>query len=269
MLNINELEYRWMRYKIKSYIPHFTILLSLTVIILISINFFTNNKDNNTSTDIQLQKELPIIETTLVKTSPTDIIKKRVQEEKKTLQVKPHRYKENSQLEKKKVNLAPSLDFMKKMQNSVQPYYKTENSSIRQEDVKPKRLKEKVETNREIYEVESSFNQEHKVQIRRKNTQNDISQVIKRFEKNNNPVLSLFVAKKYYEIGKYRDSYDYALKTNNLDKNIDQSWIIFSKSLVKMGKKDRAIKTLKTYIKYSHSINAQTLLNEIKTGKFR
>jgi len=108
-----------------------------------------------------------------------------------------------------------------------------------------------------------------KLLITHQNTYNDIAEIIKRFKKNNNPALSLFVAKKYYELGNYRQAYNYALMTNEINKDIEISWIIFTKSLVKLGKKRDAIKTLKEYIQQSHSNSAQILLDEIQSGKFK
>ena len=56
------------------------------------------------------------------------------------------------------------------------------------------------------------------IQINKQNTDDDIKHVIKRFKKNNNPALSLFIAKKYYDQGKYSKSYNYALITNGINK---------------------------------------------------
>ena len=103
--------------------------------------------------------------------------------------------------------------------------------------------------------------------IERKETKNDIYKIIKRFEKTNNPALSLFIAKKYYVLGNYKQSYNYALLTNQIDPNIEASWILFAQSLVKLHQKSQAIHTLQKYIKVSHSKNAEILLNEITSGK--
>jgi tetratricopeptide (TPR) repeat protein len=86
---------------------------------------------------------------------------------------------------------------------------------------------------------------------------------------NNNPALSLFVAKKYYELGDYAQAYNYALITNQINRDIEASWIIFTKSLVKLNKRDQAIQTLKDYIESSSSNTARILLEEIQSGKFK
>ena len=107
------------------------------------------------------------------------------------------------------------------------------------------------------------------ITIKKQNTYEDIEYVIKRFKKNNNPALSLFVAKKYYELGEYKQAYNYALITNEINNNIEASWIIFSKSLVKLNQKAKAIQTLQQYINHSDSNQAKLLLKEILSGKFK
>ena len=96
----------------------------------------------------------------------------------------------------------------------------------------------------------------------------DILDAERRFKQHNSPALSLFLARQYYARKQYKKSYNYALITNQLDKEVEDSWLIFARSLVKLGKKEKAIKTLKEYIRYSNSTNAKLLLSEITNGKF-
>jgi tetratricopeptide (TPR) repeat protein len=106
------------------------------------------------------------------------------------------------------------------------------------------------------------------VLIRHQDDDKDIQDVIKRFKKNKNPALSLFVAKKYYAMGVYDQAYNYALITNDLDNEIEDSWLIFAKSLVKLGKKEMAEKTLRSYIRKTNSVKAKILLDDISKGTF-
>ncbi|MGD9719509.1 MAG: hypothetical protein AB7U24_09720, partial [Sulfurimonadaceae bacterium] len=70
-------------------------------------------------------------------------------------------------------------------------------------------------------------------------------------------------------LGDYHKSYNYALITNELNNNIEASWIIFAKSLVKLNEKEMALKTLRQYIEHSGSNQAKLLLDEIRNGKFK
>ena len=90
--------------------------------------------------------------------------------------------------------------------------------------------------------------------------------MIKRFNKSKKPALSLFIAKKYYEQGNYKESYKYARQTYKLNPKIEDGLILYAQSLAKLGKKEKAIAKLKPYIKKSGSVKAKILLSDIKKG---
>ena len=117
-----------------------------------------------------------------------------------------------------------------------------------------------------------AYNQEPQqalVQVGHSSTSEDeLRAVIKRFNRTKKPALSLFIAKKYYEQGNYKESYSYARETYKLNQNIEDGVLIYAQSLVKLGKSDKAINKLKPYINKSGSIKAKILLNEIQKGNF-
>ena len=273
MLNLIDLERRWLKYKIKSYIPHITILISLIIISVITSIIFSNknsqkdktvqnvgyvdkNSQNTQQVVAQQDPTLQTAQANLNKTIPVVV----------TAPDTPLQTKQS-----KKVQLSPSLDFMHKMQNSIQPYYNHEIVEEKKvQEVKPPKVE--VVTQQEVItqvQEEEPVVVPKTISIKRQNTQNDIYEIISRFKKNSNPALSLFVAKKYYELGDYQQAYNYALITNKINKDIESSWIIFTKSLVKLGKREKAISILKKYIKQSHSSAARVLLDEIYAGKFK
>ncbi len=293
MLNINELETRWLKYKIKSYIPHAIIIMSIiviTVLTLTVLNSSNNSKTDTIKTNILLEEteqttavQKNIISSSDINTTPKiNILADDVKKEVLSVQEIPP----TNTLKKDKIVLAPSLNFMKSMQDNTPPYYnemEQEETHAKQSNITKEKSKvflEETNSKDNIEEVVAgeeeiivapvqAAKKEDSINITRQNTQDDISYVIKRFKKNNNPALSLFVAKKYYEMGEYRQAYNYSLITNQLNNNIESSWIIFTKSLVKLNEKEMAIKTLKQYIEYSHSSQAKILLDEITSGKFK
>jgi len=244
MLNLNELEKKWFVYKIKSYIPHLTITTTLILIIIVVLFYFDDSlKDQR---DIE-KKEVKKLETH----------KTFVKEIKKVPLSAPIPITKKNNL--KKTLLLPSLNFVENI---------TINKKKMQEPI--------IENTEKIVEIkpepiikEISIEKNISLQIKKQNTSNDINLVIKRFKTNNNPALSLFIAKKYYEIGNFNQAYNYSLITNQLNKDIEESWIIFSKSLVKLDKKNKAIKVLKQYLEYSNSNKAEILLANILSGKFK
>ena len=294
MLNIYDLESRWLKYKIKHYTPYVILLISTVILLFIlnsTMDIFSktseNNSTNTSKDESHKEKSQTILKPSTLnkKEIPT---KTQIEERNIELTVKTPSTLQASQVTKESNThtLAPSLDFMKHMQNSMSPYYeekrfKREVAPMAKKEPKlqaPPEL-EKIEeieldngssnVNENISEVATEIHVDQKINITRENSQNDILSVIKRFKKNNNPALSLFAAKKYYELGDYQNSYNYALITNEINSEIDASWIIFTKSLVKLGKKDMAIKTLNDYINHSHSNTAKILLDEIESGKFK
>ena len=278
MLDIRDLEKRWLHYKIKSYIPHTVIALS--IIIILSITLFVWDS-SDTPEQLAAQEKTPSIEKELdIESiiSQNSSLKTQTHTTPATKESpKPITIEETTTVASQKMLMKPSLNFMKKMQNETSPYYNESNHNQmitpKKKVIKPKPI---IEETQELVVDEMDTQKEnptiekvHKINIERRNAKDDIAEIITRFKKNNNPALSLFVAKKYYELGEYKKSYNYALLTNKINNEIESSWIIFAKSLVKLGEKDMAMKTLKAYIRSSHSNNAQLLLDEIKSGKFR
>jgi len=277
MINLIELESRWLKYKIKSYIPHLSIFISLIVILVLIVSFMNQYTKNDTN---DIVKPAPNIETVVIIKKPepkksivvtkvldTPVTSTQIDKEERSV----NRVTPSRKYAEKTLKLSPSLDFMKKMQNSVQPYYMNEHTNSN--DILPvvkkeKPIKKVVKKEKKV-ELKPTTNTTHRINIQRQNTQHDIADIVKRFKTNNNPALSLFVAKKYYELGNYQQAYNYALITNKINKDIEVSWIIFSKSLVKLGEKNKAISILSKYIEQSHSSSAQILLDDIRTGKFQ
>ncbi len=295
MLDVRELERQWLRYKIKKYLPYAVLSISLLLItaVLAKIDFSKKSEvpqeaqkevrktapeakqivqEKNNTTTVALSKP------TVIQSEPVQVQHSKEQKipaaisSQPPAQKEPITYTPTPKTEEPSKILKPSMDFLRKMKdNSVLPesepitpprpqasYSATQGSSLSESENK---MEEKKQTEKI---------QKAKVEIKiSKTSKKDLQEIIKRFKKNNNPVLGVFIAKKYYEMKDYHKAYNYALITNQIDSTIEDSWIIFAKSLVKLGQKERAIKTLKAYIKTSHSSKAKILLDNILTGKFK
>ncbi len=199
--------------------------------------------------------------------------------------------------------LQPSMEFMEDFEADVMDYYFQDNAASPAEKPAPpaktagtddKQTKAptrteaetslpslhrtKIETDRQDRTVASAEPEKNRLEkkpakkpvltIQRESDMKDIQDVIARFKKNKNPALSLFVAKRYYAIGNYQKAYNYALITNELDSDIEDSWLIFAKSLYKLDQKEMAIKTLRTYQSESGSVKARITLEQMESGTF-
>ncbi|MDB2562167.1 CDC27 family protein [Sulfurimonas sp.] len=295
MLNLNELESQWLRYKIKSFLPHFLILISISLILIIFISMDFDEKPvviktKNNTTTINQHSNLEKNTSNLLKQNDT-LIPKIVIKEVNTPNIEQINVKKVDTLKSttpilkqpEKLVLKPSLDFIRTMKEHSPNYY---NSYAASKNIPKKKKKiiqkisspkiEEVILDTQVKEVETSKEVEKVIEVKkeamkiqRQDTQDDIQHVVKRFKQSNNPALSLFIAKKYYALKNYNQSYNYALLTNQLNNDIEESWIIFAKSLYKLNKKDKAINMLKQYIDTSHSHRAKILLDNIKSGKIK
>lgn len=275
MLNIHDLEARHKKYKLKSFIPYVTIFISLSIIstiVIILLNYKT------TSTVEKLNKEL--VNKTVMQKSYSYKQDNNITKIEPVINAIATTIKEEVvEVKKENLTLSPSMNFVRKIQGATPIYYNKQNDI---EAEKTKQDKKIINEKRIVVNIPDTIAQEKKepvlkiekkntISINRKNSDADkeIQHVIKRFKVNHNPALSLFIAKKYYQLGKYDKAYNYALITNDINNNIEASWIIFAKSLIKLNKKEMAIKTLNKYINHSHSSEARILLDEILSGKFK
>lgn len=244
---------------------------------------------NEQKTGEAIQKKVEIAAVEENETLPVKQI-----EEEKTKEIPEIQEEPEIKIQPKRVVLAPSLGFISSEDASDPKNYIPQIiSNVQEEEVvvieeleppfQEKKRSVAPEIKEEIIEEEPAqiivkektqdiaLPQEKKgsISIARRDAQKDIADVIKRFNTNHNPALSLFVAKQYYQIGDYEQAYNYALITNDINNNIEESWIIFAKSLVQLGKKEQAIQTLQKYLSQSNSSQARQLLDEINTGKFK
>ncbi len=273
MLNVHDLERRHKVYKLKVLLPYIVIFVSLVVILIVIL--FVNNSDMFKSNEVKHNQE--IIQKHIEQTK--HIVLEEVVEKNETLQAIPNKQELKEVKVDETIVLVPSLNFIANIKHSSTSsdvnYERVINKKDQTKEITKTEAKQKIALKPAKKEPEPVIIEEIELQrdnplkIHRQNTDDDINHVIKRFSKNNNPALSLFIAKKYYEMQDYHQSYNYALITNRINDNIDSSWIIFAKSLVKLNRKQEAVETLKRYIEHSKSSQAKTLLEEIERGKFK
>lgn len=91
-------------------------------------------------------------------------------------------------------------------------------------------------------------------------------EVAKRFRMGHDPDDSLFLAKAYYLKGMYKKAEYWALQTNKVNEDIEESWLVFAKAKAKQGHRNEAIRVLNEYIKRTDSAEAKIVLNKIKKG---
>ena len=78
---------------------------------------------------------------------------------------------------------------------------------------------------------------------------------------------ALFLARSYYKNGDYEKAQYWALETNKLDEDQEESLLIFVKSKVKLGHKNEAMSILTSYVKQTDSQDGKKLLYRIENDK--
>ncbi len=301
MLNVHELERNWLRYKIKQSLPR--IAVGLVLITASGILYYwssfsdgpleTIQKDNTTlivsSATTVARAKNSIEESTPLATSVPKTLPPPKAIGGPTASSVPKAIEVSSIQDDNEPSriLRPSLGFMDTIKNDAS---RTDERPIKRsspkETLSPRPtiiqqpLEKAIETKKvkdtppHIAEVPEkstivSVPQKSAITITAKQDEADIKEVIRRFKKNKNPALSLFIARQYYKTERYQNAYNYALITNNINSDIEDSWLIFARSLVKLDQTDMAKKALISYIGNSDSARAKMLLDDITQGKFR
>lgn len=286
MINTRELEQQWIKYKTKRLLKPL-LTLSLFFIAIIGATLFYNELDiqtveTNQSTSTPTEKYVSNINPTVAQpkitttpkvahtqtalTTTNPVIAPSVLNE----PIEPTIHAKESTKEEKIV-LTPSLNFLDSIHLPLEPVH--DNT---QHTTPPTYTQ--YERNRPVYQPTSQAvspstpkenNPPMEISISKRDEHRDLQDVIKRFKSNSSPALSLFIARQYYKNRNYQDAYNYALITNDLDSEIEESWIIFAKSLVKLQQKEMALRALDSYIKHTDSVEAKILRDNINKGTFK
>jgi len=285
MLNVRDLEERWLKYKIKSYSPYLfggiILLVLLTVFAL-----YTTKEPIKINTKPSVVKKDTIEETLHVKTqqktvttSPKVSVSKKLPIEKETSITSKNLHVNTSAtpVEETPQRLQPSFSFLNAIEREpihniakVPQIKKTKKINTQIKPAAEKRPPvETVPVAAVVVEAKPEPKLPTGIKIDHTKTHKEVQDIIHRFETNKNPALGLYLARYYYKMQNYEKAYNYALSTNHIDSNIEECWLIFASSQVKLGKKDDAVKTLIAYIKNSDSLNAKNLLHNIRTGAFQ
>ena len=254
MYDVEGLEKKWKRYKSKQRIP-WIVSAVLIVLVITAIVFRADfsamlpkySKDNNSSIKkeivVQKSKSLqPYVPTMTPKSESNQSIQ----------EIAPIKRSEeaNQSEEKKKI---PSMTI--------------EVSDLEAEPVREhKRKYLKIEVT-DRYPTKKKQTEKQK-QTTTKKKKRTIGSVEKNFSKSRSYYDSLYLARAYYKKGNYPKAQKWALVTNDLNSKLEESWLIFAKSKVKLGQQREAEQILSAYIRKTNSVKAKALLQKIKKGKF-
>ncbi|MCX6073473.1 MAG: hypothetical protein NTY39_04060 [Campylobacterales bacterium] len=249
MIDIHLLERRWIKYKIKRLIPYVVAILGIgagLITLLYSVN------QNDVTPPPPIKQEIP-----LVKITPKPDIAEEV------IAIVPP-----PTLQQPRAVAAP-IAVARPTPAETSVAWKPKALPSPKENI-PVPLS--IPKNTPLVAVSATFStpvvvppnsQNKPISIKQNSTTFDIHEIEDRFKNNSNPHLGLYIARYHYDNGNYSEAYNYALKTNAINNTLEESWLIFAKSLVKLGRTEQAKKTLQLYISQSNSEGAKSLLNNL------
>ncbi len=88
--------------------------------------------------------------------------------------------------------------------------------------------------------------------------------IMKRFNESHDPNDSLFLAINYYEKKEYNKALFWAIETNKITEEIEDSWIIMAKSKFYLGDKNEALRILRAYASRTGSKEALNIINQFE-----
>jgi len=92
----------------------------------------------------------------------------------------------------------------------------------------------------------------------------NISQLQSIFAKRRSYGLALQIARRYMDVGKYREALRWAKEANHIDRKKEEAWILYAKALKALGQPKEAKQILRVFLQYQNSPTVQKLLKEWK-----
>ena len=270
MINIKELEKRWLKYKTKSFM---LLAFMVTIIgsliyggyyILYKLDFGGSRKEHKKAVmsavrvvdkNISMATPPPTHIPTATPTPTPTPIKKDI------IQLAPNipivDFDNNRVDIKKKPIEVVDVKHKKKLVKRVKKH-------IRDKLAKKVKSKEHKKLKKVVVHKKKIENRRKKIDLK-VTTNNYMSIMKEKFHKYRNPRDALLIAKAYYRAGNYKNSEIWALKANELDKNSEESWLLFAKSKDALGKRKEALKILIAYYNRTKSPNAKLLIEKISS----
>ena len=255
MYDIPELEKKWRKYrrnKIKK-----PIIITLSALVLVGVGGFfaikylnsnkvtdINNKKNVKSVTVQKQKIEPKVEKV---ETPAMVITKTPA---------------NSQMQPKAVAPQPLANVNSNNDDTID----LSNATIVKPNVPDDEIRVIGFDKKEQKDIKKKYQdilapKQTEEAIREKE---ELAVYEERFKSTQDPQDSLYLAKYYYKKGNYEKAETWAVNTNSIDGDIEDSWIIFAKARAKQGHRVDAIKVLQSYYDETGSQKAKKLLDKLR-----
>jgi len=264
MINARELERRWYKYKTKGILLIVSIFAILSLLIyggyyiLYKLDFDTN---------IDKKQSKKVVSAQHVKDSNSSAVKN----------INNGSEQKNSSVDSSSLLLSPTIPVIdleqEKLKDSRAKRRALDYNIAQKKRYKIKKRLVKAKPSTYLTPNELAVVNGHKYRAKKEkkkiniklSSNNYMSIMKQKFEQNKNPREALLIAKAYYNAGNYKKAEEWSLIANNLDKNSDESWLLFAKSKDKLGKRREALKILVAYYNKSKSSKVKELIDKMKS----
>jgi hypothetical protein len=244
MHNINILEQKLLKYRIKKYAIYISFLFGSAALFFIFMLYIDKSKKNEQLLSGKQKLKLSI--NANINT------------------IEP--YLTNSQLKNHMLTTPPNIKKQSEQIidqiNNIHPVNQTfSNEDTLNDQTKSTQSIATVNNNEEDYAPQK---QKTKVNLAQESNVATLIDIMKRFNESHDPNDSLFLAISYYEKKEYNKALFWAIETNKITEEIEDSWIIMAKSKFYLGDKNEAIRILRAYASKTGSKEALNIINEFE-----
>jgi len=304
MLNVNEirnLENRWKKYRRKKFFLSLILPMFFIFIVAGAVGYFyffntsdtksykqlTKVETNNSKNATLISKEKPKknLKKESRKSDNDKLVIKHAKDKKVATKIDTTVKKKNKKEQNATVKVGNTTeDTISLNTNFLQRIYKQGNiseentakqltktdkpMSLKAENNLPKKESNITESNKTSSNLTDKTPKKPKIIISSKKI-DKIRYLKDRYLESNKAKYAIMLAKEYYLKKDYKDALKWAVISNSSDSDNEDSWILFAKCKVKLGKKYQAINALSAYLKVNSSKKIETLLIDIKNGVFK
>lgn len=94
------------------------------------------------------------------------------------------------------------------------------------------------------------------------NEEKPLESWIEKYNQKKSYALAIYIAKQYYFDSDYKNSGIWAKRANQLDRNKEEAWLFYAKSVYALGDVEKAKRILNIFLQYKESTKAELLLSE-------
>ncbi|MFC2074324.1 hypothetical protein ACFLR3_03640 [Campylobacterota bacterium] len=94
------------------------------------------------------------------------------------------------------------------------------------------------------------------------NEEKPLESWIEKYNQKKSYALAIYIAKQYYFDSDYKNSGIWAKRANQLDRNKEEAWLFYAKSVYALGDTEKAKRILNIFLQYKDSTKAELLLSE-------